>query len=327
MRKVRVGLLGCGLVGTGVVEVLAETSERWAALGVEIALSRIAVRDLNRPRSPLVRREWLTANWREVSAAGDVDVVLEAMGGVEPAFEAVRTALAHGKTVITANKELLAAHGVALRAVARGHGAVLLNEATVLGGVPVIHLLDTYFKINRIRALRGIVNGTCNHVLTRMDETGCSLEEALSEAKAKGYAEPDPTYDLSGWDARAKLKILIEHTLGIAVPVDRIPCTGIAHVSPLDIAAVRALGGKLRLVAEARTAEGGALMAGVGPQVVFPGDPLYAVDGVDNALMVSAAALKRALGAAGFATAVYPLAVPAAGLPAVRSEPTRVSTM
>ncbi|MDQ0189987.1 homoserine dehydrogenase [Alicyclobacillus cycloheptanicus] len=284
----RIGLLGCGVVGGGVVETLHQNARHIEAEhGVRLDIVRAAVRDVQRERSVHVRRSWLCSDWREVCEADDVDLVIEVMGGTSPAREAIATALTHGKHVVTANKQLLAACGVELQALAATVDRRLLFEASVLGGIPAIHILHTYFGANRIRALRGIVNGTSNYILTQMADTGLSFADALAEAQRLGYAEADPSADVEGYDALYKLQILARCGLRIDLPEAAVTRVGIMGVTSADLAAAKRLGCKVKHVAEVRLAADGRVSAQVAPVVVAPSDPLYAIDGVQNALVVT----------------------------------------
>ncbi|WP_062306095.1 homoserine dehydrogenase [Alicyclobacillus sendaiensis] len=306
MKHVRLGLIGCGVVGSGVLRVL---SDRGGVIGdMLLEPTRIAVKHLSRPRPSYVPREKLTDDWRSVCLADDVDVVIEVMGGVDVAHEVVCTALRAGKPVVTANKALMAAHGPELRAMARQHGVSLRYEASVLGGVPVIHALETYFRVNRITGLRGIVNGTSNYILTRMTQAGASFADALAEAQALGYAEPDPTSDVEGHDAFFKLQVLLQ-VLGVDTePLRRgallptsgaksagtrpvaylaAPREGIAHLTPDDVERARLRGEKLKHVASARWREDGVIEVRVGVESLAPTDPLFGIDGVENALAIT----------------------------------------
>ncbi|MBX6352795.1 MAG: homoserine dehydrogenase [Thermoflavifilum sp.] len=287
MKRLRLGLLGCGVVGGGVVEGIHRNADHIAAqTGVEVCITRIAVRDLSRPRTPHVRREWLTDDWRQVCEAPDVDVVVEVMGGLHPALEATRLALVRGKHVVTANKQLMALHGEHLLALAADSGREILYEASVLGGIPAIHNIRTYFRATRVQHLRGILNGTCNYILTRMEE-GLEFDEALRQAQAEGYAEADPTLDIDGWDALYKIQILAALAFHERMDVTAIAREGIRSVSGQMVREARARGQRVRLVAEAERTPSGRVTARVGPQWLDPADPLYNVNGVQNALCVS----------------------------------------
>lgn len=306
LKRVRLGLIGCGVVGSGVLRVLRDRGGIFGGMAFEA--TRIAVKHLSRPRPSYVPLEKLTDDWRSVCLADDVDVVIEVMGGVEVAHDVVRTALGAGKPVVTANKALMAAHGPELRALARHRGVPLRYEASVLGGVPVIHTLQTYFRVNRVTALRGIVNGTSNYILTRMADHGASFADALAEAQALGYAEPDPTSDVEGHDAFFKLQVLLQ-VLGVDTEPLRhevlapelgchpagarpkaylaAPREGISHLTAADVERARSRGEKLKHIASARWRDDGAVEAFVRVESIPPSDPLYGIDGVENALAIT----------------------------------------
>ncbi len=286
-RKIRIGLLGCGVVGAGVVWAVAQSERRVARRrGVQLEVVRIAVRDVDRPRPQHVDPLLLTSNWRDVVTAPDVDVVVEAMGGLSPAEEAITLALRSGKHVVTANKQLIAARGEVLSELAMSIGRSLLFDAAVGAAIPVLHVLDSYYGANHIIALRGIVNGTSNYILTQMDRDGLSFAEALREAQAAGYAEADPTADVEGWDALAKLQVLTRTAFGLSVPADGVARSGISSVQREDLALAAELGWKLKHVVEV-TVQNGLVRARVGPALVAPSDLLFGIDGVHNGLVVS----------------------------------------
>lgn len=308
MYNVRnIGLLGCGVVGGGVVSALSQNREHLLQhCGVSFDIVKIAVRDLERPRVASVHREWLCDNWREVCEHPEIDIVVEAMGGVDPAFEAVKTALERGKHVITANKELLATYGRELYAIAQANGVTMLCEASALGGVPVLHAFDHYFAANRIQKVTAIANGTSNYILTRMREDKVQFAEALAEAQQAGYAESDPSFDVLGQDSRFKLQILCRSAFATEVETDDIECIGIPDVDTVDMGVAESLGCRIRLVATAED-DGQVLHASVRPVLVPAHHPLYAVDGVNNALCVDADIVGQVVyagpGAGSFATA------------------------
>ena len=286
-KPIGIGLLGCGVVGSGVALALALNQETLAErLGATIKIRRIAVKDLMRPRGPHVNHDLLCDDWRMVVNDKNVDVVVEVMGGIEPAKSAITLALEAGKDVVTANKELMATHGETLQALAERMGRTLLCEGSVLGGVPAIHALGTYFVANRIAGIRGIVNGTNNFILSKMEEAGQGFIDALAEAKQLGYAEADPTMDVYGFDALYKLRILSRLAFDVEI-TSQVDFAGVTDVSSEDIAFARDLGCRIRHVAEARLdRETGMLLATVGPQFVPQGDPLYHISGADNFLEV-----------------------------------------
>ncbi|GMA51684.1 hypothetical protein GCM10025857_30410 [Alicyclobacillus contaminans] len=306
-KRCFVGLLGCGVVGSGVVQALASCRDTvLQRFGVDIEVVQIAVRHLERPRPAQVRREWLCDNWRDVVGNPRIDVVIEVMGGLHPAYEAVKTALSSGKSVITANKELLAMHGAELARIAQENRVTLLSEASVLGGVPVLHALQHYFSANRITKLTAIANGTSNYILTRMRLAGVSFPEALAEAQAAGYAEADPSFDVLGLDARSKLQILCQAAFHAHLDGQSIACEGIAHLDAGDLAIAETLGCRIRHVALAEPTLDG-IRASVRPMLIPEHHPLFGIDGVNNALCIDADLVGQLVyagpGAGGAATA------------------------
>lgn len=289
IRTLRIGMLGCGVVGGGVVEALhLNANHIEAQFGFRFELVRVVVRDFARLRTQHFRLEWLESDWRRVTEADDIDIVIEAMGGLTPAYEAIASALRHGKHVVTANKELLATVGEELYLIAKEYRQQLLFEASVLGGIPALHALQTYFAANRVTRLRGIMNGTTNYILTRMGEANLGFAQALAEAQDAGYAEADPTSDVEGFDAQYKLQILIRQAFAADVNGAQIEKKGISGIEAADLVMARRLGYKLKLIAEAALDDAdGKLAASVRPVLLGPKDSLYHVDGVQNALCVT----------------------------------------
>ncbi len=301
-----IGLLGCGTVGRGVLETLAAGKERFAArLGRPLAVRRILVRDLEKPRGDLVPRGLLTTNFEAVLRDPEIDVIVEVMGGVEPAHEYLKTAFAAGKHVVTANKELLAKRGAELLAAANRAAVSLRFEASVAGGIPILKALRESLAANSFTQVMGIVNGTTNFILTAMSETGQDFAEALEEARALGYAEADPSSDIEGHDAAYKLAILAAAAFRIQVRVENIYREGISAVAASDITYARELGYAIKLLAVAHAARAkeprgnmAALRAGtdanagavglwVRPSLVPLRHPLAAVKNSFNAVFVS----------------------------------------
>ncbi len=261
MKTVRIGLLGVGTVGQAVARALVERRDVLSrAAGASLALQRAAVRDLSRPRP--ISREQLTTDPAAVAQADDVDLVIELMGGEEPARSLIAAALERGKPVITANKRVLAWHGPQLATVAARHGAELRYEAAVGGGIPLIAPLTDDLAANRVLELRAIINGTCNYVLTRMAQ-GETLEDALAKAQEAGYAEADPRDDVDGIDAADKLCVLVRLAFNAACTPGEMHRQGIRGLDPRDLAYGRELGYVLKLLAIARRAPGGGVEAHV----------------------------------------------------------------
>ncbi len=248
----RVALLGCGTVGSGVARLLLEQGERLAArAGRPLRLRRVVVRDPEKPRDIALPAELLTTDVRAVLADPEVDVVAELVGGVDWARQAVLEALAAGKHVVTANKALLARHGAEVFDAARRHGRAVAFEASVAGGIPIIAALSESLAANQIQSLQGILNGTCNFILTEMSERGRSYDDAVTQAQRLGYAEADPTLDVDGTDAAHKLAILVQIAWGVTVPVGAMDRRGIADVQQIDIRFGHELGYTIKLLAEA----------------------------------------------------------------------------
>ena len=249
VERVGVGILGCGTVGSALLELLAERRGDIAArCGVVLDPVAVAVRSPEGPR-PGVPAGLLTGDAASVVAHPDVDVVVELIGGIDPARELLTAALAAGKPVVTANKELIATHGAELFAAARAAGVDLLFEAAVAGGIPLIRALRESLAGESVRRIMGIVNGTTNFILSRMTTDGATYTDALAEAQALGYAESDPRADVEGHDAAAKAAIMAGIVFGADVTVADVHCEGIATLSPSDIAFARRLGHVIKLLA------------------------------------------------------------------------------
>ncbi len=307
-KPVRVGLLGCGTVGNALAELIAKDSAVLAAstgLGLEIA--RVAVRDATKTRSVHVRPESVTGDPESVVSASDVDVVVEVMGGVEPARSLILSALRSGKPVVTANKELLASHWSELFRAAADSGVDLLHEAAVAGAIPLVRALRESLAGETITSVMGIVNGTTNYILTKMSEAGTSYEDALAEAQHLGYAETDPTADVEGHDAAAKAAILATIAFGQEVRASDVHTEGISAISASDIAVVRRLGYEVKLLAVAESVDGGRVAVRVHPAMVPLDHPLAGVRGSFNAVFVVGEAVGEMMfygrGAGGMPTA------------------------
>jgi homoserine dehydrogenase len=249
---VRVGVLGCGNVGGALVQLLAtEADAITSSTGVRLQVERVAVRSLDKPRPPELSADRLTLDAAALVNDPDIDVVVELIGGIEPAGSLIIEALKAGKPVVTANKELLATAGGELSEVAAAVGLDLLYEASVAGAIPLIRPLRESLAGERIQRVMGIVNGTTNYILTRMSEDGVDYAEALAEAQSLGYAESDPTADVEGHDASAKAAILASIAFGQDVVTGDVYREGITAVSPPDIAFAGQLGYEIKLLAVA----------------------------------------------------------------------------
>lgn len=271
----RIGVLGSGTVGAAFVELLESRADAIAAeVGVRPEVSGV----LTRSRGDF----------------GDIlersDLIVEAIGGTDPALEHVLAALRAGRHVVSANKQLLSRHGDELFDAAAGSGVQLRFEAAVAGVVPVIRVISETLAGAHIERVNGIVNGTTNFILTAMERTGASYEDALAEAQSLGYAEADPTEDVSGLDAAAKMAILARLAFGAPVDVEDVPCEGIENVTAEDIAYARELGLSLKLIGSAERI-GGGLAVSVYPAFLYAGHPLAAVHGSFNAVTIESPAI------------------------------------
>ena len=282
---IKVALLGCGTVGTALLELLAAQSSRIASQwGVRIEVVAILVSDTSARRSPEVPQHLLTDNPREVITRPDIDAVVEVMGGTDPARELVLSALRSGKPLVTANKELLARHGAEVLAAARAGGVRLYFEAAVAGGIPLIRPLQVSLAGETIHTIMGIVNGTTNYILTQMAEHGVSYEAALEQAQELGFAERDPTADVEGHDAAAKAAILASIVTGAVVHIDDVYCEGISSLTVTDLESANRLGYVVKLLAIVeRDRE---IMVRVHPALVPKDHPLAAVRDAYNAVFV-----------------------------------------
>ena len=277
--NLKVAILGFGTVGRSVTKILCELKPR----GLE--LTHIFNRDVERKRVPWVPAsvQW-TGDFNDVLASG-ADVVVELAGGLDPAGDWVRKALGAGKSVVTANKQLIAHHGVSLEKLAATRGCHLLYGAAVAGGIPVIPGLQHGLAGDRLTQLQGILNGTCNFILSKM-EHGAEFNAVLSEAQALGYAEANPTEDVAGYDARAKLVILMRLAMRADVHPEEIPCRSIADISAIDFSYARDLDCTIRQVSRAQLHDEG-VVATVGPMLVPNSSPLAWSHGTENMVIAS----------------------------------------
>jgi len=288
---VKVGLLGCGNVGGGLVELVGEQRDAIAdRTGLRIEVARVAVRNTAKQRTVEVDPDVLTNDAMSVVEDPSVDVVVELIGGIEPARELILTALQNGKAVVTGNKELLANVGAELFEAADKAGVDLLFEAAVAGGIPLIRPLRESLAGDRVERILGIVNGTTNFILTRMTEEGSTFHEALAEAQELGYAERDPTADVEGFDAAAKAAIIATVAFGVRVVAGDVYREGISGVTPADIAFAGRLGYVVKLLAVAQADERGVAVR-VHPAMVPKEHPLAAVRESFNAVFIEGAAV------------------------------------
>jgi len=286
-KTLRVALLGCGVVGSQVARLLREQADDLAVrTGARIEVAGIAVRRLSHPR-PAIDQALLTTDAMGLATRPDVDIVIEVIGGIEPARSLLLAAMEAGKSVVTANKALLAEHGEQIHAASRAYGADLYYEASVAGAIPLLRPLRESLAGDTVHRVLGIVNGTTNFILDRMDTSGADFGESLEEAQALGYAEPDPTADVEGFDAAAKAAILAGlafHTRVTAADVHR---EGITEVTAADIASAKTLRRTVKLLAICERSDSGVSVR-VHPAMIPRSHPLAAVGGAYNAVFVEA---------------------------------------
>jgi homoserine dehydrogenase len=287
MKSIKIGVLGFGTVGSGVVRLLTEQRPRLARrLGTDLVLAKVADQDLTRSRPVALPPELLTTKAQDILDDPEIDIVVELIGGVEAAREYTLAAIERGKHVVTANKALLAHHGNDLLAAAAAQGVEIAFEASVCGGIPVILALRQGLAANAIQELFGILNGTCNYILSQMSQQGLSYAQALAEAQAAGYAEADPTLDVEGIDTAHKLAILMSLAYGARLDLEGIAVEGISNLDPLDLQFAREFGYRLKLLAITRD-DGHRVEARVHPTLVPKDHMLSRVDGAMNAVYLT----------------------------------------
>jgi len=287
MKEIQVGMLGFGTVGSGVVRLIRENASIiQEKLGAKLKLKRIAVRDTKKDRGITLEPGVLTDDFQSVLSDPGISIIVELIGGYSPAREYVLAAIENGKHVVTANKALLAFHGEEIYAAAARIRVEVRYEAAGGGGIPVLSAFKGNMAANRFWTVLGILNGTCNYVLTRMTREGADFDAVLKNAQDLGYAEADPTFDIQGIDTAHKLCLLITLCFGTRVDFKDIYTEGIASVSALDIDFARRFGYRIKLLAIGKR-DGERVEARVQPTMVPVDDPLSAIDGVFNAIRVS----------------------------------------
>ena len=288
MREINVGLLGCGTVGTGVAKLLIEQRELIASrLGAVLNLKRVADIDTARDRGVRFPEGVLVSDARAVATEPGIDIVVEMIGGEGIARELILQAVAAGRHVVTANKALLAAHGNEIFQAAADNGVDLYFEASVGGCMPIIKTLREALAGNRISAMTGILNGTCNYIMTRITTEGITFDEALEAAQKEGYAEADPTLDVEGHDTAHKIAILSALAYGMHINLADVYTEGISHITPLDIAFADQFGYRIKLLAISKS-HGEAVEIRVHPAMIPFSNMLSNVNGTLNAITVSA---------------------------------------
>lgn len=288
MQQLNLGMIGGGTVGSGVFHALQRNGGLLASrIGVQVNVRKVAVKAFDEPRPYEIPRKLMTTDWQEVVNDPQVHIVTELVGGTGIAKTMILAALRLGKPVITANKALISAHGEELFAAARDSGANLYYEASVCGGIPIIKALREGFVGNRINALYGIVNGTCNYILTRMKLEGADFDVVLKDAQAQGYAETPPDLDIDGFDAEHKTGILASLAHGFWVKPSQIYVEGIRHISALDIKFAEQLGYTIKLLGMVKRADGAPkIQVSVYPTLIPNSHVLASVNHVFNAVFV-----------------------------------------
>ncbi|MGZ3513564.1 MAG: homoserine dehydrogenase [Thermodesulfobacteriota bacterium] len=291
MKEIKVGLIGFGTVGSGVGRILQKNSRLIEKrMGARLVLKRIADIDLKTDRGVKLSPGVLTRKTEEVIEDREIDIVIELVGGIEPAKTFILRAIRNKKHIVTANKALLALHGDEIFREAQRFGVDVNFEASVGGGIPLIRSIKEGLVANRIDSIFGILNGTSNYILSKMTDEGRDFKEVLSEAQEKGYAEADPTYDIEGIDAAHKLAILIRLAFGTPLRFNEIFIGGISGITPLDIQFSREFGYRIKLLAIAKI-DRGKIEARVHPTMIPEGHLLSTVEGVFNAIYIKGDAI------------------------------------
>jgi homoserine dehydrogenase len=287
-RTIHVGLAGLGNVGAGVFKNLHANRDLIVQrTGADIRVKRVVVRDLSRSRDVQVPSDCVGTNWQDLISDEEIQVIVELIGGTTTAYDLVCAALRAKKIVVTGNKALLAERGQELFALAEQCGVPIYFEAAVAGGIPIIQVLQEGLVGNRIQSIHGIINGTCNYILTRMSQAGLSYADALGEAQEKGYAEADPTLDVSGWDAAHKAIILASLSYGFWIPTSCVHVEGVDKIDIADFKFAKRLGYTIKLLSVIRADEKGLVEVRTQPTLVPLSHVLANVSGSFNAVLVN----------------------------------------
>lgn len=279
MDKIKIGIIGLGTVGAGVLKTLLDFEQ--------IEIVKIAVKNLQKPRNISgLNQSMLTDNPYDIVNDPEIQIVVEVVGGIEPAFDLLKKAIANGKHVVTANKELLAKHGEELFSFAEQHNKVVLYEAAIAGGIPIIMPIKTILAGNKITKIAAILNGTTNYILTKMDVDGASYESVLKEAQELGYAEADPTGDVEGHDAAYKIATLSTIAFNRRINIKDIYVEGISKIQADDMKCANEFGFKIKLIALAQLDEKGRADVRVHPMLVKKSKSLAHINYVTNAVMI-----------------------------------------
>ncbi|AGB41523.1 homoserine dehydrogenase [Halobacteroides halobius DSM 5150] len=290
MEEIKVGLLGCGTVGSGVYKILQENKNSIAnKSGAKLTVNKVLVKDTSQKLAVDVEKDLLTDDFEEIINDSEIDIIVELIGGVHPAKEFVLRALNSGRSVVTANKELIAKYGSEILSTADENGVDIYFEASVGGGIPIISPLKEDLAGNSVNKIMGIVNGTTNYILTKMGQEGAEFDEVLEKAQELGYAEADPTSDIAGHDAAYKLAILSSIGFESRVNIDEVYIEGITEIAKEDISYAKELGYKIKLLAIGKEDEG--IEVRVHPTLIPKEHPLASVNDVFNAVFVEGDAI------------------------------------
>ncbi len=323
---VKIGILGLGTVGTGTVQILQDLVGRHHLLQ-SIEIQRVGVRSIDKPRTVDLHPDLVTTDLNSIVTDPEIEIIVEVLGGIEPARSLILKAIEHGKHIVTANKAVIARFGDEIFTAANQAGVYVMLEAAVGGGIPVIGPLKQSLGVNRIQRITGIINGTTNYILTRMTVEGGEFADILADAQKLGYAEADPTADVDGLDAGDKIAILASLAFGGRIKRDDVVCEGIRKVGAADIAYADKLNFVIKLLAIAERVEGGAVSVRVHPTFVPKDYPLATVNGVYNAILIEGEPLGQVMlfgpgaGAGATASAVVSDLVAIVGV--LQSKPSR----
>lgn len=287
MKTIKLGIVGLGTVGTGVVRIIQNNQQKiLATSGCQLQIKTIVVANLAKQRHVDLAGIKLTNHIADIVNDDEIQIVIEVMGTIEPAKAYIEALLDRGKNVITANKDLLATYGNELIAHAQENHVNLLYEASVAGGIPILRTIATSFAADQITSVAGIINGTSNYILTQMSENGLTYNEALQQAKELGLAETDPTNDVSGKDAAYKMAILTQFAFGVTVPLENIFMMGITQITKADILRAQKWGYVIKLIGQARPVDD-KLSVSVEPMFVPKDHPLATIKNENNAVLVT----------------------------------------
>lgn len=293
--KIRIGLLGLGTVGGGVYKLLLQRTEMIAKqINSELRIEKVLVRDTSKMRGLEIPSDILTTDYKDVVNNPEIDIVVELMGGVTPAYQYITEALQNGKSVVTANKDVIAEYGIRLHRMATELGADLCYEASVAGGIPVLRGLVEGLASDQIYKVMGIVNGTTNYIMTQMTEASLDYQTALKQAQELGFAEPDPTNDVEGLDAARKMTILASLAFSMGIKMENVRVRGISEVTLDDIEAVKEFGYIIKLIGIAKQDDGKAEIS-VGPTLIKSSHPLASVKNEFNAIYLYGSAVGQTM--------------------------------